>query len=164
MYDILIQNGRILDGTGSPAMAAQVAIQDGKIVKIARKISGEAATVIDAKGMVITPGFIDSHSHSDGQFATCPLQTDKIEQGITTSIAGQCGGSVCGKDAVEFLDHARDVKLGANMALLIGHGTLRRAVVGAQDRTPTAQELEEMKQLLRSAMEHGALGVSCGLI
>jgi len=164
MYDILIKNGLVLDGTGSPTMRVQVAVKDGKIAKIARNISENAKTVIDAFGKVVTPGFIDSHSHSDGQFATCPLQTDKIEQGITTSIAGQCGGSVCGKDAAEFLDHARGVKLGANMALLIGHGTLRRAVMGTQDRTPTAQELEEMKQLLRSAMEHGALGVSFGLI
>lgn len=164
MYDILIQNGRILDGTGSPAMAAQVAIQDGKIVKIARKISGEAATVIDAKGMVITPGFIDSHSHSDKQFFSCPLQTDKIEQGITTSIAGQCGGSVCGKNAAEFLDNARSAKLGANMAMLIGHGTLRKAVLGMEDREPTRQELEQMKAMLREAMEHGALGVSFGMI
>ena len=83
MYDILIQNGNIIDGTGSPAMKAQVAIQDGKIVKIARKIDGEAKTVIDAAGKVITPGFIDSHSHSDNQFSSVPLQTEKIEQGTT---------------------------------------------------------------------------------
>ncbi len=80
-------------------MRAQVAVKDGKIAKIARNIPEDAKTVIDAFGKVVTPGFIDSHSHSDGQFATCPLQTDKIEQGITTSIAGQCSGSVCGKDA-----------------------------------------------------------------
>ena len=164
MYDILIKNGKILDGTGSPAIAAQVAVKDGKIAKIGRHIPGEAAKVIDAAGKVVTPGFIDSHSHSDRQFFTCPLQTDKIEQGITTCVAGQCGGSVCGRDAAEFLTNARTAKLGANMALLIGHGTLRNAVMGSQDREPTPQELEEMKQMLRSAMEHGALGVSFGLI
>ena len=164
MYDILIQNGRVIDGTGSPALTAQVAVRDGKIVKIARKISGEAKTVIDATGKVITPGFIESHSHSDKQFFTCPLQTEKVEQGITTSVAGQCGSSVCGKDAAAFLDDARGVKLGANMALLIGHGTLRRAVMGTENREPTQQELDRMKQMLRDAMEHGALGVSFGLI
>ncbi len=164
MYDILIKNGRIIDGTGSPAMGAQVAIKDGKIAKIARKISAEAKTVIDATGKVITPGFIDSHSHSDKQFFTCPLQTEKVEQGITTSIAGQCGGSICGKDTAEFLDNARGVKLGANMAMLIGHGTLRRAVMGTEDREPTEQELAQMKDMMRNAMEHGALGVSFGLI
>ena len=164
MYDILIKNGMIIDGTGSPGMRSEVAVKDGKIVRIARKIQGEAALVIDAAGKVITPGFIDSHSHSDRQFSTCPLQTDKIEQGITTSIAGQCGSSVCGKNAGEFLDNARGAKLGANMALLIGHGTLRRAVMGMENRVPTAEELEQMKSMLREAMEHGALGVSFGMI
>ena len=164
MYDILIQNGHIIDGTGSPAMKAQVAIQDGKIVKIARKIDGEAKTVIDAAGKVITPGFIDSHSHSDNQFSSVPLQTEKIEQGITTSVAGQCGGSVCGANAAEFLDNARGCQLGANMAMLIGHGTLRRAAMGNENREPTPEELEKMKDMMRSAMEHGALGMSIGLI
>ena len=164
MYDILIKNGKIIDGTGSPAMQAQVAVQDGKIVKIARQISGEARTVIDAAGKIVTPGFIDSHSHSDGQFQSCPQQTEKVEQGITTSVAGQCGGSVCGKTAPEFLDNARGSALGANMAMLIGHGTLRAAVVGSENRDPTPEELETMKNLMRAAMEHGALGVSFGLI
>lgn len=164
MHDILIQNGVILDGTGSPALPGQVAIQDGKIVKIARKITENAKNVIDATGKVICPGFIDSHSHSDKQFFTCPLQTEKLEQGITTSIAGQCGGSVCAEDAAAFLEQARGAKLGANMALLIGHGSLRKAVIGTQDREPTPTELEQMKDMMRSAMEHGALGVSFGLI
>lgn len=164
MYDILIKNGLVINGTGSPAMQAQVAVKDGKIVKIARKIDGAATTVIDATGKVITPGFIDSHSHSDGQFATCPLQTEKLEQGITTSIGGQCGGSVCGKDAAAFLEQVRGAKLGANIALLIGHGTLRKAVLGVEDRAPTDQELALMKDMMRQAMEHGALGISFGLI
>ena len=164
MYDILIQNGRVIDGTGSPAMAAQVAIKDGKIAKVARHIPGEAKTVIDAAGKVITPGFIDSHSHSDNQFFSVPEQTEKVEQGITTSVAGQCGGSVCGADAAEFLDNARGCELGANMAMLIGHGTLRQAVMGTENREPTPEELEKMKEMMRSAMEHGALGMSIGLI
>lgn len=164
MYDILIQNGRIIDGTGSPAMAAQVAVKDGKIAKIARYISGEAKVVIDAAGKVITPGFIDSHSHSDSKFHSCPQQTEKVEQGITTSVAGQCGGSICGDDAAEFLDNARGCALGANMAMLIGHGTLRRAVMGTENREPTPEELNKMQALMRDAMEHGALGVSFGLI
>ncbi|MBQ6991079.1 MAG: amidohydrolase family protein, partial [Clostridia bacterium] len=164
MYDIRIENGLVINGTGSPALAAQVAIQNGKIVKIARQIPGEAKQVIDAAGQVITPGFIDSHSHSDKQFFTCPLQTEKIEQGITTSIAGQCGGSLCGEDAPAFFDQNRNAALGANMALLIGHGTLRKAVVGTEDREPTPQELDRMKDLMRRAMERGALGISFGLI
>ena len=164
MYDILIKNGKVIDGTGSPALPNQVAIKDGKIVKIARKIEGEAKTVIDAAGKVITPGFIDSHSHSDRQYFTCPQQTEKVEQGITTVIGGQCGGSVCGADAAEFLDNARGCELGCNMAMLIGHGTLRKAAMGDDNRAPTEAELEHMKSMMRTAMEHGALGVSFGLI
>ena len=164
MYDILIKNGHIIDGTGSPAMKAEVAIEKGKIVKIARYIPGEAKQVIDAAGKVITPGFVDSHSHSDYQFSSNSVQTEKIEQGITTSIAGQCGGSVCSAGAAEFLDKAKGAELGANMALLIGHGSIRKAVFGIENREPTPEELEKMKAIMREAMEHGALGVSFGLI
>lgn len=164
MYDILIKNGLILNGTGSPAIRAEVAVKDGKIAKIARHIPGEAKTVIDAAGKVVTPGFIDSHSHADSYVKKHPEQIEKVEQGITTSVAGQCGGSVCGADAAEFLDAYRGSKLGANMALLIGHGTLRRTVLGNANRAPTPEELEKMKAMLRDAMEHGALGVSFGFI
>lgn len=164
MYDILIKNGQILNGTGSPAIRAEIAIKDGKIAKIARHIPGEAKTVIDATGKVVTPGFIDSHSHADSLVKTKPEQIEKVEQGITTNIAGQCGGSVCGADAPEFLDSYKDRPLGSNMGLLIGHGTLRRAVIGTSAREPSAEELEKMKTMMRNAMEHGALGVSFGLI
>lgn len=164
MYDILIKNGKIINGTGGPAFLAQVAIKDGKITRIARNIDGAATLVIDATDKVITPGFIDSHSHSDGQFYTCPQQTEKVEQGITTSIAGQCGFSIFGSDAAQFLDRARGCSLGANMAMLVGHGTLRQEVMGEADREPTPEELDRMKAMMRTAMEHGALGVSFGLI
>ena len=93
MFDLLIQNGMVIDGTGSPEMRADVAVKDGKIVRVARKICEEAKQVIDAKGLVVTPGFIDSHSHSDRTILTSPDQTEKVEQGITTAICGQCGGS-----------------------------------------------------------------------
>lgn len=81
MYDILIKNGNLIDGTGSPAMKAQLAVKDGKFVKIARHIDGDAKKVIDAAGKVVTPGFIDSHSHSDNQFSTNPVQTEKNRAG-----------------------------------------------------------------------------------
>ena len=164
MYDILIKNGLLINGTGSAPIRAEVAVKDGKIAKISRHISGEANTVIDAAGKVVTPGFIDSHSHADSTVKTHPEQIEKVEQGITTSVAGQCGGSVCGKNASEFLDTHRGCALGANMAMLIGHGTLRKAVIGAADREPTPEELDKMKAMMRAAMEHGALGVSFGLI
>ena len=164
MYDLLIINGRIIDGTGSPAMLAQIAVKDSKIAKIARHIPTEAKIVIDAAGKVVTPGFIDSHSHSDRQFFSHPGQAEKVEQGITTSVAGQCGSSICSADAAVFLDQARGCALGANLAMLIGHGSLRKAVMGTENREPTPEELEKMKSLMRDAMEHGALGISFGMI
>ena len=99
MYDLIIKNGKIIDGTGSPCFRADVAIKDGKIVKTGRGLEG-ALKIIDADGLTVTPGFIDSHSHSDSNILTYPEQTEKIEQGITTSIAGQCGGSIapCPRD------------------------------------------------------------------
>ncbi len=163
MYDILIKNGLLLDGTGAPGVQMQIAIKDGKIAKISREITGEAAMVIDAAGQVVTPGFIDSHSHSDQQFFAVPGQTEKVEQGITTSVAGQCGYSICGRDAPGFWEDGKNHPLGANMAVLIGHGTIRFMVMGTENREPTAQELEAMKGHLRSAMEQGAMGVSFGL-
>ena len=164
MYDILIQNGLLLDGSGAPGVSKQLAVKDGKIVRIAEEIFGDAALVIDAAGQVVTPGFIDSHSHSDGQFYTCPQQTEKIEQGITTTVSGQCGGSICSQTGTGFWQDAKTAPLGANMALLAGHGTIRQAVMGTDNREPTAQELEQMCKLLREQMDQGALGVSFGLI
>lgn len=188
MYDLIIQNGRIIDGTGSPSYLADIAIRSGKIARIGKGlIGGENTKIIDARGLVVTPGFIDSHSHSDSAVLTYPDQIEKVEQGITTSIAGQCGGSPApiSRDVnpnstetvgtfgrrVEimrtmgsFLNVAKDVPQGANIAILIGHGNLRKAVMGMENRAPTAEELEQMKALLREGLEHGALGVSFGLI
>ena len=174
MYDLIIKNGKIIDGTGSPCFRADVAIKDGKIVKTGRGLEG-ALKIIDADGLTVTPGFIDSHSHSDSNILTYPEQTEKIEQGITTSIAGQCGGSIapCPRDKEDkgiyetmgsFLDAVKDKPQGSNTALLVGHGSIRNAVMGTENREPTADELERMKDHLRCAMEHGATGMSFGLI
>ena len=93
--DIIIRNGTVIDGTGKPGYFADVAIKGDKIDYIGNLKDVSAPLEIDATGKVVTPGFIDSHSHSDKQFASVPEQTEKVEQGITTSVAGQCGGSVC---------------------------------------------------------------------
>ena len=125
--------------------------------------------MIDAKGLVVTPGFIDSHSHSDKQVLTLPDQREKIEQGVTTSIAGQCGGSLApisrdvnpenakkigdfGKSTDvfrtmgTFLDIAKNVPQGSNIAIFVGHGALRAAVMGMEDRAPSLEELAKMKE------------------
>ena len=187
MYDLLIQNGVVIDGTGSPGYHADVAVKDGKIAKIGRGLKGAAKT-IDASGLVVTPGFIDSHSHADGQVLKHPDLVEKIEQGITVNVAGQCGGSnvplsrdekredYAGKeigdlgneydlrsDPARYFAALREHPLGSGTAFLIGHGTLRKAVMGMENRAPSAEELEAMKNLLRKCMENGARGLSLGL-
>ena len=185
-YDLIIKGGNIIDGSGSEPYVADVAIKDGKIARIAENISAEGE-IIDARGLTITPGFIDSHSHSDSTILSYPDQLEKIEQGITTSIGGQCGSSVAplpcdfnekddvdigtyGKKSIvyksmgSFLDVAKNVPIGSNTASFVGHRALRLAAVGPGSEKPTEEQLEKMKELLREGMEHGAMGVSYGLI
>ncbi|MBR5231850.1 MAG: D-aminoacylase [Clostridia bacterium] len=184
MYDYIIKNGLLIDGTGAAPYQADLAVKDGKIARIAENISAEGK-VIDASGLCVTPGFIDSHSHSDNAMLTYPDQIEKVEQGITTAIAGQCGGTdapiakekadsekdIAGmgkeKDILRtmgsLLDTAKDVPQGSNIAVFVGHRALRRAVCGPDNRVSTPDELEKMKELLIEGMEHGAMGVSFGL-
>lgn len=178
MFDLVIKNGTVVDGSGKPGYPADIAIEGGKIVCIADQIEG-GKEIIDATGLTVTPGFIDAHSHSDMNCLSNPAQTEKGEQGITTSISGQCGQSIYPKrkedpqgDTLEdryetfgaFLEKAKAVPQGSNEAIFVGHGRIRREVMGMDKRQPTEAELEEMKQLLREAMEHGALGISFGLV
>lgn len=170
MFDILIQNGTVIDGSGAEGIPADVAIRDGKIVAVGKAL-GEAAHIIDAKGLVVTPGFIDSHSHADSAILTYPQQLEKVEQGITTSIGGQCGATpypVREEETVkkmsEFIARATQVPQGANIATFVGHKAIRKAVMGMANRPATEEELEQMKELLRDGMDAGAMGISFGLI
>lgn len=182
MFDTVIKNGYIIDGTASPGFHSDIAIKDGKIVKIARNIEG-GEKIIDATGLTVTPGFIDSHSHCDDQMFTYPDMIEKIEQGITTSISGQCGFSqapvykdvagefpaygkrseVC-KTFGTMTGHLKGKPFGSNILSFIGHASIRRTVIGTENRKPTDAEMEEMKRLLRDGMENGAVGLSLGLI
>jgi N-acyl-D-amino-acid deacylase len=184
MFDLLIRNGYIIDGTGKDGFVASIGIQDGKIIAIG-DLQESAEKVIDATGLAVTPGFIDSHSHSDTNLFASAETIEKLEQGITTAIAGQCGSSaapakipadqdvykegigqksqVCAS-AGAFLDTMHSVALGANHMCLVGAGNLRKIVLGMEQRNPTADEMEQMKAMLRDGMEHGALGISFGLI
>ncbi len=170
MYDLIIKNGTVIDGSGSAPYSADIAVKEGKIVCIGSNLT-DAEQIIDASGLTVTPGFIDSHSHSDSAIMNNPDQLEKIEQGITFSIGGQCGGSAAPYrkgDTIhtmgEFLANAADVPQGSNISVFVGHGTLRRMVMGTELRAPTPAELEKMKDLLREGIEHGAMGISFGLI
>lgn len=179
MYDLVIKNGKIIDGTGKMAYFSDVAISNGKIVEIGENITG-GHKIIDAKGLVVTPGFIDSHSHSDMNMLSYPGQIEKVEQGITTSIAGQCGLSpypkakeagLKGENLADkydtmgaFLDDVKDFAQGSNIALFVGHNQLRMSVMGMENREPDKKELDDMKALLKDGLDHGAIGVSFGLI
>lgn len=188
MYDILIKNAHIADGSGNPMYHADVAVKHGKIHKISKNIKGEAKTTIDGTGKVLSPGFIDAHSHYDMVLEKDYGCINSLEQGITTIISGMCGESpmpisqqhleaglrVVGRDHSEESRKARMDTLsyldyvnrptGANMAYLVGHGNLRASVVGYANRKLTIDEQKKIESLLRSAMEAGCYGISFGLI
>ena len=168
MYELVIKNAHVLDGLGNEPVDVDVAIQNGKIAKIAKNIETDGK-VIDAAGLTLSPGWIDSHSHSDSTVVTFPDQAEKSEQGITFSIGGHCGSSVAPKVSdgkinkmSDFINQNRDLPQGSGIAFLIGHNTVRTAVMGKENREPTADELEAMCDLVRDAIRAGAIGMSYG--
>jgi N-acyl-D-aspartate/D-glutamate deacylase len=167
-YDVLIKGGQVFDGSLRPPSKADVAIKDGKIVKIARSVTGTAAQTIKANGLVITPGFIDLHTHVDEgmDFPENKSCLNFLLQGVTTIVAGQCGGSAWPffEKASDLISRWTEEGIGLNAALLAGHGTVRQLVMGMENREPTPQELEKMKTLVKEAMDQGASGISTGLI
>lgn len=177
MQSILIQNGLIIDGTGLPAYPADVLVKDGLIAAISDLTGVSADKVLDASGMIVSPGFIDSHAHSDTRFLKDSSGASKLYQGITTEISGQCGASPfpaltadpahpwhCESfDAFVRQFEQSGHSMAVHQALLVGHGDLREAVMGCEDRAATPEELEQMKQLLRRDLEAGAWGLSLGL-
>ena len=166
-FDVLIRGGQVIDGTGSDPRRADVAITGGRIVQIGDLTSASAARTIDATGKVVTPGFIDMHSHADWGFGTPELNEAKnnITQGITTVIVGQDGRSAwrVGETITDAMSVWREQGLSENALLLVGHGSVRREVMGNEDRAPTPDELTRMRALVREAMEKGAYGISTGL-
>ena len=187
VYDIILKGGTIVDGTGGPARAADLAISGGKIALIADHIDAPAAETVDVSGLAVAPGFIDSHSHSDSSCLIEGSTQSKIYQGVTTEVAGQCGhtpfpsgkgegnepdGATEGKAGAftapsmeAFIQRAESEnrKMSTNLILLVGHGSVRNAVIGSENRKVTASELEQMKELLDADMRAGAWGLSLGL-
>lgn len=192
MVDLLIKNGLMVDGTGAPAVKMDIAVSNGKIVDIAPVIEMDSEKTIDASGLVVCPGFIDIHSHSDATIIVNPRAESKIRQGVTTEVVGNCGMSAAplttkfmadlkGHLTInsdfgateslgdewhsfgEYIDYLNALPLGINMMPLVGFGTLRSAVMGHKVDVPTADEMAEMERLLAESLDAGAAGLSTGL-
>lgn len=160
-FGLIIRNGRVCDGTGNPAFFADVTIKDGRIATVGRSV-GKGNSEIDAKGLVVAPGFIDVHTHAD-EVIEMPLAENFIRMGVTTIVVGNCGGSAL--DVGKFFREIEATNVSLNVATLIGHNTVRREAMGGTfDRPPTAEQLEKMKSLVDRAMKDGAVGLSTGLI
>jgi len=188
VFETLIKNGLLIDGAGNPWFRADVGVSKGKIAQIGKLGNAKAEKVIDAHGLVVSPGFIDIHTHSDLALLINPRAESKIRQGVTTEVIGNCGSSAAPvrKETLNFLKdewepEAKAVKwnwsslgdyLGRlerqgtslNVASLVGHGTVRTTVMGVENRQPTSNELKEMKALVAQSMKDGAFGLSSGLV
>ena len=186
MTALLIRGGTVIDGTGAPGVRADVAVRDGGIAQIGLDLPTSGARVIDARGKVVSPGFIDIHSHSDESVLVNSALESAIHQGVTLVVAGNCGGSsapAMGLAAEElereiarfglertwtsFGEYASAVERGGssiNFCSFVGHGTLRMGVMGADARAPATGELAAMKAVLAAALADGAIGMSTGLI
>ncbi len=190
-YDLLIKNGRVVDGSGMPAFRGDVGVQDGKIAELG-KLNGAARRTIDADGRVIAPGFVDNHCHFDAQVTWDPLCSFSPQHGATTVVFGNCSLALApirpgtAKRVAEFLSYVEAIpmevlstvpiewetipqymnrlegRLGVNVGNLIGHSTVRYYVMGdaSQERSATSEEIEAMREVVRSGMKAGALGLS----
>ncbi|MCS7043309.1 MAG: D-aminoacylase [Bryobacteraceae bacterium] len=161
-YDILIRNARVIDGTGNPWFHSSIAIREGRIAAIGRLEGATAKRVIDAGGRVAAPGFIDVHTHVEGAIEKVPRADNFLLDGVTTIVTGNCGGSA--QNVAAWFQRLEELGVGVNVATLIGHNTVRRQVMGTENRHATPEELARMKELVHAAMQQGAVGFSTGLI
>ena len=183
-YDVVIRNGRIIDGAGSPWYSGDIGIRSGRIAAIGHLEGAAAKRTIDAHGMVVAPGFIDMLGQSETTILVNPHLPSKIYQGITTEVTVEGGTIAPLKEDVNKLDHVtwehyqvtptwrtfagyfarlRKQGMGINLASYVGATQVRRVVIGEEDRAPTPQELERMRELVRQAMREGAVGLSTAL-
>src|SRR6266851_8123513 len=200
MYDLLLRGGRIVDGTAGPWFRADIGVVGDRIAAIGvlsrsgaeasggTAVTTDARVVVEAEGLVVAPGFVDFHSHSDVSLLADPRAESAIRQGITTQLVGNCGFSAApigvedrasyrrdglmfshdGYDwdwssMTEYRQRLKHAPLAINVLTLVGHTTLRAAVLGQVDRPATDAELHLMRQLLERALEDGAVGLSSGL-
>ncbi len=151
-----------MDGTGNPWFVADLAIKGGRIVEIGKLDAKRAARVIDAKGLIVAPGFIDVHTHIESGIAEFPSAENFVRMGVTSVVTGNCGGSTL--NFAEWFSRLEKLGVSINVASLVGHNTVRRAGMnGDFDRAPKAEELQRMRDLVSQAMRDGAVGFSTGL-
>jgi N-acyl-D-amino-acid deacylase len=189
VLDLVLRNGRVVDGTGNPWFFGDVGVKDGVIASVGR-VNQEGRETIDVRGQAISPGFIDGHCHSDLMVLDEPLSEIKLQQGVTTEVVGNCGMTpapfapqnldllrsyvepVLGRTKQEwswetvaqYMEGLLGAKLSENVATYVGHGTLRIAVMGFENRPASNEELDRMKGLLEEALQAGAIGLSLGLM
>lgn len=161
-FDLVIKNGKIIDGSGNSWYYGDVGVRQGKIVFIGKKEKYDATKIVDAKGLIIAPGFIDVHAHIEGGEVTVPTADNFIFDGVTSVVTGNCGGSNLA--VADYFKRIDSVKTSINIATLIGHNTVRRAVLGDANREPSPDEQNRMESLIEKAMKEGAVGMSTGLI
>lgn len=189
VYDVIIRNGVLIDGTGAPPYKRDIGVLGDTIAKIGDLSSESAEEVIDANGLFVAPGFIDIHNHSDSNIFIVPTADNYVTQGVTTVVVGNCGyspapltennrefieyserdlikevGGVPWRSFSEYLKRLEALEKSLNIATLVGHGTLRSAVLGVGEVRPSEKQLSEMSYLLDEVMKAGAFGMSSGLI
>jgi N-acyl-D-amino-acid deacylase len=186
MFDLVLRNGKVVDGSGSPWFEADIGIEGELITRIGKLSKGKEE--IDAQGRVVSPGFIDAHTHSDLPLIVDPRAESKIRQGVTTEVLGNCGASAAPllpetlehlKNRLSFYEPSLEVDwttmeeylsrlersgVGVNCLTLVGHGTIRQGVMGMRNSVPTDNEMRRMKHLIGDSMDAGAIGLSTGLI
>ena len=159
-YDILILNGTIYDGTGGDSYRADIGILGDRIVEIGELGKTSAKEVIDATGMAVSPGFIDMHTHLE-PIMEMPMMESMLRQGVTFALGGPDGGGPW--PLGEYLDSLENFPLGINVGYLIGHNSIRKEVLGMEDRKPNSEELLKMESMVSQSMDEGAFGISTGL-
>ena len=182
MFDLIIRNGRVVDGTGAPWMRGDIGIAGGRITAFGQLGDAAAKEVLDANGDIVCPGIVDIHSHSDWSIAWNPGAESTLRQGVTTEVVGSCGMSVfpvnersrkivdnlvwksqpenevIWRTAADWFDCVEEAQPAINVVSLVGHGTIRAAVIGDESRFTTPDELAAMERLLRQALDAGAAG------
>jgi len=185
-YDIVITDALVYDGQGGPPFGADIGIVGETIQTVGKAKAGRGKLVIEGKGLAVSPGFIDAHDHTDVSLIINPKAESVIHQGITTLVSGNCGGSVfpvpdaifeelkenakivygldlTWKDMAGFFGRLEEKGIALNYSTLLGHGAIRGAAMGFNDRPPTPEELEKMKSLVEEHMRAGVFGLSSGL-